>query len=206
MFGDNRAHELDTTVAGGLDTGNHTPLPVTPGLQALGYDSAANQLAIVSGGSAHFFDRITGGNVSSLVLVNGDNQVDGLDIDNGEVWHSLDVSAVYRNSRADGSSIAGGSPFLPGGSGGYSGVERVDIGANTFVIVVNDASNPRQLCVHQLDATEIGCSALPNSRYEDLAFDGRYLYAADLNSSRIDKIDVIVDGGSIFVDTPEPVS
>lgn len=101
------------------------------------------------------------------------------------------------------------STFL-GGAGGYSGVEYVTAGGSDYVIVVNDASSPRRLCVHDTSAAEIGCTSLPNSRFEDLAFDGRYLYAADYFGSRIDKTDVLVDGGSIFVppgtSVPEPAS
>jgi len=160
-----------------------------------------------SGATVGFFNAVTGSSVSSVTVTGttGSGLIDGLDYDNGQIWFSPDVGNVYRLTSA-GAVIGLPNPFL-GGAGGYSGVERVDIGANSFVIVVNDASSPRRLCVHnQVDATLIGCATIANSRYEDLAFDGRYLYAADLNGNRLDKIDILVDGGAIFSSVPEPSS
>ena len=48
-----------------------------------------------------------------------------------------------------------------------------------------------------------------NQRYEDLAFDGRYVWAADYYGNKIDKFDVLGGGGgSIFEPgvAPEPTS
>jgi hypothetical protein len=133
---------------------------------------------------------------------------DGLDIGpGGEIWSSLDVDFVNRFDSSG--SVVPPDPFL-GGAGGYSGVERVDAAGETFIIVVNDASAPRRLCIHDLTGTEIGCENFVNQRYEDLAFDGRFLYAADLFGNKIDKFDVLADGGSIFVppggQVPEPAT
>lgn len=92
-------------------------------------------------------------------------------------------------------------------AGGYSGVERVISGANDWLFVVNDAFSPRQICrtstsspVEPIPAAE--CVTIPNSRYEDLAFDGRYLYAADYFGGRIDKLDLLLDGGGSIFDPP----
>lgn len=123
--------------------------------------------------------------------------VDGLDYDHGELWCSPDVSVVYRIS-GDLSTNIGPQPVI-GGAGGYSGVERIQATDGTnYIVVVNDAFNPRKLCVHSMDYAEIGCQQFANSRYEGLAFDGRYLYAADYFGSRIDKYDILGDGGSII--------
>jgi hypothetical protein len=140
---------------------------------------------------------------------------DGLDYDHNEIWVSPDIGNVYRYDAA-GNSVLGdnglgqATPVLSG-AGGFSGVERVDVGANSFLILVNDASSPRRLDVRELDGTLIGQENFVNQRYEDLAFDGRYLYAADFFGHKIDKFDVLADGGSIFVPpaagvVPEPTS
>ena len=130
--------------------------------------------------------------LSATLVIDGPGQGEaGLRV---SPWWSPDVDKVYY-SPVDGSGAR--TEFL-GGAGGYSGVEYLTVGGLSYILVVNDASNPRRLCIHLTDATEVGCSTLPNSRYEDLAFDGRYLYAADFYGHRIDKIDILVDGGSIF--------
>lgn len=116
------------------------------------------------------------------------------------MWWSPDVSPVY-SSPLDGSGVA--STFV---SGPYSGVEYLTAGGQNFLVLVNDGSSPRQLCVHQTDATLIGCTVLSNSRYQDVAYDGRYLYAADYYGGRIDKIDLLVNGVTIGGGVPEPAA
>jgi hypothetical protein len=136
---------------------------------------------------------LTGGSPGGLI--------DGLDIDGGKVWYSPDVSFVDRYDYATGAFEA---RVLPSG-GGFSGVEKITVGSASFLMVVNDASSPRKLCRTSLAgafSVADDCATLPNSRYEGLAFDGRYLYAADYYGNRIDKIDLKVDGGSIFVPPP----
>lgn len=203
-------HEMTTS---GVDTGN-----VITGTtwSALAWDGNTNKIAIVENNGITEYNRATTGTqaASSLNPVHtniagGPNFLtDGLDIQGSTLWWSPDVSAVY-HSPLDGSGSA--TTFLPSGAGGYSGVEYLSVGSSNYVFVVNDASNPRQLCYHDaVTATEIGCTVLANSRYEDLAFDGRYLYAADYYGNRIDKIDVLSDGGSVFVPptggVPEPTT
>ena len=89
--------------------------------------------------------------------------------------------------------------------GGFSGVERIHTATDDFIIVVNDATVPRQLDVRNLDGTLRATTALANDRFEDLAFDGRFLYAADYVGGRIVKVDVLGDNGSIF-QPPPPIS
>lgn len=197
-------HEMTT---GGVDTGD---IVAGPYWSALGYDSLAAKLVVMQGSSTTAFDRSTSGTMSyaslnplTTAIAGGyGGLIDGLDVEGSTLWWSPDVDAVYHSPK-DGSGSA--TTFLPS-AGGYSGVEYVSVGGQNYVIVVNDATNPRQLCVHDILGTQIGCTTLPNSRYEDLAFDGRYLYAADFYGGRVDKIDLFSDGGSIFVPggVPEP--
>ena len=160
-----------------------------------------SQLMAANNTTVYFFDALTGLNQTTQTITapsyTGISLNDGLDWDNGELWSSPDVGNVYRLS-GDLSSYVGASPFL-GGAGGYSGVERIQATDKDYVVVVNDASNPRELCVHNLDASLLGCQEFANSRYEGLAFDGRYLWAADYFGDRIDKYDILADGGSIIV-------
>lgn len=204
--GSGTIYEMST---GGVDTGNS----ITGNYwSALAYNSATNQLATMQNGVLKQFSRsnAAGVNISTLGAVTTaiaggyGGLIDGLDIEGGTLWWSPDVDKVY-TSPLDGSGVR--STFL-GGAGGYSGVEYVTVGGNSYVIVVNDASNPRRLCVHDTGGVEIGCTALANSRYEDLGFDGRYLYAADYYGNRIDKIDLLVDGNPIFNPgaVPEPAT
>ncbi|TAJ73136.1 MAG: PEP-CTERM sorting domain-containing protein [Phenylobacterium sp.] len=195
----------------GVVTGNSGQGPFW---SALAYNSANNKLAVQQGSNLVQFDRPTGSNVdystlnpTSTTIPNAyGGLIDGLDIEGGTLWWSPDIDLVW-NSPVNGS---GDRTLFLGGAGGYSGVEFVDLASHDYVIVVNDALNPRRLCVHETNAVEVGCTSLPNSRYEDLAFDGRYLYAADYFGNRIDKIDLLVDGGSIFDPStggvPEPSS
>ena len=187
-------HQMTTA---GVDTGTNWSGPYW---SELAWDAAKNQLATVQNQTVNYFD-VGGGNPSAQVLTSPMAGIvflqDGFDIDMGELWISPDVGNVYRFDQVTGL-FAGANPFL-GGAGGYSGVERVDIAGTTYILVVNDASNPRQLCVHSLAGVELGCQDFVNQRYEGLAFDGRYLWAADYFGDKIDKFDVLSDGGSIFV-------
>ncbi len=123
---------------------------------------------------------------------------DGLDWDNNELWISPDIGNIFRVA----GDLATGSTFL---SGSYSGVERFQTASGTdYLAVVNDGSSPRQLCVHTLGGSLLGCQNFTNDRYEGLAFDGRYLWAADYFGGRIDKFDILADGGSI-ISPPVPI-
>ena len=209
MWYSNSAGTIYEMSTNGVDTGNS----ITGNYwSALAFNSANNKLATMQNGILKQFNRATaaGVNISTLsptttsIAGGYGSLIDGLDIEGGTLWWSPDVNPVF-NSPLDGSGAA--TTFLPQGAGGYSGVEFVTVGANTYVIVVNDASNPRQLCIHNTNATLVGCATLANSRYEDLGFDGRYLYAADFGGNRIDKIDLLIDGGSILVGgVPEPTT
>lgn len=192
-------HQMTTD---GVDTGVTFTGPVWSELAWNG-----SQLIQANGTTVYFFDR-DGSNMTTQTITaspyTGLSLNDGLDWDNGELWSSPDVGNVYRLS-GDLSMFVGASPFL-GGGGGYSGVERIQATNGTdYIVVVNDASSPRKLCVHTLGGVEIGCQEFSNSRYEGLAFDGRYLWAADYFGHHIDKFDILADGGSIIDPSEVPL-
>ncbi|MEY4354605.1 MAG: hypothetical protein RLZZ609_2846 [Cyanobacteriota bacterium] len=188
----------------GVDTGVTATNPL--GWSALAWDSGL--LVSAEGKDVTYFNPVTSAVVKTTTIsasAPGPSLIDGLDIGpGGEIWFSPDVGNVYRLTADGTNSIPSNvNPFL-GGAGGYSGVERIDITAGTYVFVVNDATNPRQLCIHQLDSTEIGCTPFANQRYEDLAYDGQYLWAADFYGDKIDKFCVQINGGNCLGDPPKP--
>lgn len=202
IYWSNSGGQVQQVTTAGVDTG----VTWNTGIWSeLAWDASRSQLAQARFQTLTYFD-VGGGNVSTQTLndpMSGITSLqDGLDIDSGEIWISPDVGNVYRYNQATGN-FAGANPFL-GGAGGYSGVERVTVGSTGYVIVVNDASSPRRLCVHDLAGSELGCDTFSNQRYEGLAFDGRYLWAADFYGNKIDKYDVLSDGGSILNPVPEP--
>jgi PEP-CTERM motif len=174
---------------------------------ALGYSGGI--LYTGTGSTLESRNPVTGAFISGQTMngISGYGLIDGLDVDGSNIWFSPDVGNVYLRD-GSGNAVAGyPNPFL-GGGGGYSGVEQVTVGGNTYIIVVNDATQPRKLCIHNFDAsaTLIGCTEFANQRYEDLAFDGRYLWAADYYGGHIDKIDLLVNGNPILNSAPEPGS
>jgi hypothetical protein len=148
-------------------------------------------------GSQLYLTNVDGTSAGTKSIGRSAGLIDGFDIEGGKFWWSPDVSYVARFDYATG---AFEQEVLPAG-GGFSGVEKVSIASDSFLIVVNDATSPRQLCrTTMAGAFTVAddCATLPNSRYEGLAFDGRYLYAADYYGNRIDKIDLKVGADSIF--------
>lgn len=197
---------IDQTVAGMPTFGSVYSAPVW---SALAYDSVKGDLAFTQGNQVYY--RTTSGVADGqLAIARSAGLIDGFDIEAGKMWWSPDVSYVARLDATTGADEG----IILTAAGGYSGVERVVSGANDWLFVVNDAFNPRQICrtntaapVEPIPASE--CVTIPNSRYEDLAFDGRYLYAADYFGGRIDKLDLLLDGGSIFeppTGVPEPAT
>jgi hypothetical protein len=205
--GFNTYGRINQTVAGMPTFGSVFSAPVW---SALAYDSVKGDLAFAQGSTVYY--RTTAGVADgTLNIGRSAGLIDGFDIESGKMWWSPDVSYVARLDATTGADEG----IVLTAAGGYSGVERVVSGANDWLFVVNDAFNPRQICrtntaapVEPIPASE--CVTIPNSRYEDLAFDGRYLYAADYFGGRIDKLDLLLDGGSIFEppgrDVPEPAT
>ena len=153
-----------------------------------------------------FFSNVDGTFQSSRTITgaSGNGLIDGLDIYGSKIYYSPDVGSIFRADLATG---VVEKNVTEGSSGGFSGVQYVPVSTGDFLIVVNDASNPRTLCRMSLAGVIAAgdCATLANYRYEGLAFDGRYIYAADYYGNRIDKIDLKLDGGSILVPgIPEP--
>lgn len=192
--------QINQMTLAGVDTGVGFVGPVW---SELAWNGA--QLMAARDTTVYFFDR-DGGNQTTATITEpsygGISLNDGLDWDSGELWSSPDVGNVYRLT-GDLTAAVGPTPFL-GGGGGYSGVERIKAtDGSDYVVVVNDANNPRELCVHMLDASLVGCQQFQNARYEGLAFDGRYVWAADFFGNKIDQYDILGDGGGSIID-PEP--
>jgi hypothetical protein len=200
------AHEMSLT---GVDLSHTVAMP--GGWSALAYDTHNGMLVSkgISSNAITWFDKTTGVTGMSITApdVGSFDLIDGLDVQNGELWFSPDVSPVWRYA-IDYSNLSlteiGGQPVITGMN---SGVERITAGGSDYIVTVDDGSSPRKLCVYHLDYTLIGCSDFSNDRYEDLAFDGRYLWAADYYGDKIDQYDIIGDnGGSIIDVTPEPAT
>jgi hypothetical protein len=198
--------------------------------KSLGFDSVSNQLVIQGAGvNLVSFDPIT-------ALNRNDNYrpgtavssfTDGLDVDGGTVWHSPDAGDIFKNgvlfastgNAAQLLSIAGGAIADQGL--GWSGAEEVNTGSldELFAVAVfTNADTGRSRTIVSFDPNTGALLRFdPDgdpvaARWEDLAFDGRYLYAADLRGNENDNefigdiyvFDITGPGGSIFV--PEPAS
>jgi hypothetical protein len=195
---------IDQNTAGMPAFGNSFVAPVWSAMAWTG-----SSLAFANGNTL-YYRSTTGADLGSMTLGRSAGLIDGLDIENGKIYWSPDVSYAAQLNATTGADEG----IILNPPGGLSGIERVISGANDWLFVVNDASNPRTICRTLTSAPDSNfpageCAQLPNSRYEDLAFDGRYLYAADYYGGRIDKIDLLLDGGSIFVPpngVPEPTS
>lgn len=168
-----------------------------PVWSAMAWDGS--NLAFAQGNTLYKYST-SGISQGNLTLGRSAGLIDGLDIEGGKIYWSPDISYAAALNLATGLDDPG---IILNPAGGLSGIERVISGANDWLFVVNDASNPRTICRTNTNSPDANfpageCVALPNSRYEDLAFDGRYLYAADYYGGRIDKIDLQIDGSSIF--------
>jgi hypothetical protein len=199
------AHEMSLT---GLETGNSVAMP--GGWSALAYDASRGELVSkgISSGVISWFSKSTGATSLSITAPpSGFSLIDGLDVENGELWYSPDISPVFRYAIDYVNAALTPIDAQPVIMGMNSGVERISAGGNDYIVTVDDGSSPRKLCVYHLDYSLIGCSEFSNDRYEDLAFDGRYLWAADYYGNKIDQYDILGDnGGSIISAAPEPAT
>lgn len=201
--GNNVVGRINQNVAGMAAFGPTFSAPVWSALAWNGSNLAFAQ------GNRVYYRSTSGADMGSITIGRSAGLIDGFDIEGGKMYWSPDVSYAAQLNATTGADEG----ILLNPPGGLSGIERVISGANDWLFVVNDASSPRTICRTFTSAPNSvfpagECVALPNSRYEDLAFDGRYLYAADYYGGRIDKIDLLLDGGSIFVppSVPEPAT
>jgi hypothetical protein len=49
------------------------------------------------------------------------------------------------------------------------------LSAGTHVFAINNASSPRDPCIHELSGRAAGCTACSNQRHDDLTYDGKYI-------------------------------
>ena len=174
-----------TPATGNLDVAGTTSVAGSGGsgsgvhFSELAYDAATGQLVANSGGPLKSFDPFTGLNLNSNYkpFPNHSGFADGLDVDSGDVWFSPDVGPIYKN----------GVLFASGmnGAAGYSGVERV--GDSVFAVAVGSfGGHERTIFKFDLAGNLVGFDpdGDPTAvRWEGLAFDGTYLYAADLRGN-----------------------
>ena len=83
------------------------------------------------------------------------------------------------------------------------------LSAKTHVFAINNASSPRNLCIHEMNRRATDCTAFSNQRHQSLAHDWQYLQAADHSGNKldkvcaqIDKVCVQIDSGSCLDDPP----
>jgi hypothetical protein len=167
----------------------------------LAYDAVTGQLVADGNGHLKSFDPFTGLNYNSDYRPGTSNNgfADGLDVDSGTVWFSPDAQNIYKDGVLF-ASTGNAAQKVPGGqSGGWSGVEQV--GNDVFAVAVlnfADAPGSRTIVKFDLAGNLIGFDPdgdITAARWEGLAFDGTYLYAADLRGNE-DRAGVI---GDIYV-------
>ena len=140
------------------------------------------------------YDPFTAANQTTIAGV-GDGFADGLDFDGANRWWSPDVGDIFNNGVLLINNSDPTKTFLPGWSGlgsatglGWSGVEQV--GASLFAVAVQSGADVgRSRTLVRFDATTgelLGFDPDGDpvaARWEDLAFDGQFLYAADLRGN-----------------------
>jgi hypothetical protein len=160
----------------------------------LAYDAASDRLVMVGGNNnLHAFQPITGANLDTNFRPGTatDSFADGVDVDGNTVWFSPDASSIFKDgnlliSQSDSTKkIKMSDGAIADQQGGWSGVEQV--GNQLFAVAVltfNDVGRSRTIARFNPTTGELlgfdpdGDEAA--ARWEDLAFDGQFLYAADL--------------------------
>jgi len=164
---------------------------------ALAYDKVVGQLVSRTNvaGVLQSYAPITAAGLNPNYRPGSDpmgNPVDGLDVDGGNVWLSNDVNNTYKNGALFSNRLNPAHTTLPSWSGsggavavGWSGVEQVC--GSLFAVAVqtlNDSLTSRTLV--RFDAnTGVLVGFDPDGfgvgqHLEDLAFDGQFLYVADV--------------------------
>lgn len=172
--------------AGGSGTGAH--------FSALAFNTSTGQLVQTSSGDVRAYDPFTAANQTTIVSV-GVGFADGLDFDGANRWFSPDVGPIYNNGVLVHDNGDNSKTLLPLWTGlgtadgfGWSGVEQV--GGSLFAVAVQSfADSGRSRTIVRFD---IGTGELVGfdpdgdpvaARWEDLAYDGQFLYAADLRGN-----------------------
>jgi hypothetical protein len=210
----------DISLAEGLNDVAGTTAVTGPGgsgagahFSGLAFDSSSGKLVYDSPASLRAVDPFGGNDVAIAGSPGG--FMDGLDIDSGNVWNSPDVGAIYKNGVLFANAAAANTALA--GTGvtvwGFSGVEQV--GSALFAVGVGNFGG-HERSILKFDATTgelLGYDPDGDAlavRWEDLAFDGRYLYAADLRGNRdgtgaAGDIYVFDTGGGIIIEPPSGV-
>ena len=220
--------EINQNAPGGPDTGAITP---TPAGGARAFDSIRGQFVTAGAGQPvpqdiFFNDPFTGGNQQKISVSASVTPrafvIDGLDVDHGEIWYSpdpigpgqggdvfrLDMTGTLTGPAPNPVLVASG-PDLSGIDIGFSGVERIDVGPDSLLIANRSRTlhaggfSTGDLCAFTLSGIQIGSCTPVGFGYEDLAFDGQFLYGA--KQGQIDKICLDIDGRSTCT-VPEPAT
>lgn len=169
--------------SGGSGAGAH--------FSALGFDSSTGQLVQTGPSGVRAYDPFTAANQSVVPNV-GSGFADGLDFDGANRWFSPDVGDIFNNNVLFADNGNNAQTVLPGWTGlgsddglGWSGVEQV--GTSLFAVAVQSGAdqgesrtivrfdvNTGELLGYDPDGDPVA------ARWEDLAYDGQFLYAADL--------------------------
>lgn len=180
------AGTTDPGGSGGSGSGAH--------FSALAFNTATGQIVQTSGGDVRAYDPFTASNQTTISGV-GSGFADGLDFDGANQWFSPDVGSIFNNGVLFISNGDDSKTLLPvwtglGGADGFgwSGVEQ--IGDSLFAVAVQDFSDTgRSRTLVRFSATTgelLGFDPDGDplaARWEDLAFDGEFLYAADLRGN-----------------------
>jgi hypothetical protein len=184
--------------SGGLGSGAH--------FSALAFNSATGQLVQTASGDVRAYDPFTAANQTTIPNT-GSGFADGLDFDGTNRWFSPDIGDIFKNGALFIDNADPSKTVLPGWSGlgsetgfGWSGVEQVD--GSLFAVAVQDFGDAgRTRTIVRFDAVTgelLGFDPDGDpiaARWEDLAFDGRFLYAADLRGNA----DGLLVPGDIYV-------
>lgn len=169
--------------SGGSGSGAH--------FSALAFNEATGQLVQTAPGNVRAYDPFTAANQNTIANV-GAGFADGLDFDGPNRWFSPDVEDIFNNGALFIDDADPTKTTLPGWSGlgspvgsGWAGVEQV--ADSLFAVAVQSFSDTgRSRTIVRFDANTgelLGFDPDGDpvaARWEDLAFDGRFLYAADL--------------------------
>jgi hypothetical protein len=172
--------------SGGFGSGAH--------FSALAFDATTGQLVQTAGGDVRAYDPFTAANQTTITGV-GSDFADGLDFDGANRWFSPDLGSIFNNGVLFISNSDDSKTLLPVWTGlgsadgfGWAGVEQV--GDSLFAVAVQDgADTGRSRTLVRFDATSgelLGFDPDGDefaARWEDLAFDGKFLYAADLRGN-----------------------
>ncbi len=161
---------------------------------ALAFDAATGKLVQSSGGDVRSYFPFTALGDTMIPSV-GSGFADGLDFDGANRWFSPDGGAIFNNGVLFISNGDSSKTLLPVWTGlgseftsGWAGVEQV--GDSLFAVAIQSFSDTgRSRTIVRFDALTgelLGFDPDGDpvaARWEDLAFDGQFLYAADLRGN-----------------------